>query len=91
MKKTNIQPLGKNVLIEIMTQEEKTQGGIYLPENATQEKPQQGIVVAVGSDDDIFVKKGQSVIYNRYSGTDIKHEGREFVLVKNKDILAIVE
>ncbi len=87
---TKIQPLGKNVLIKVKEQEEKTASGIYLPETASQEKPQQGTVVAVGTDDDITVKEGQEVIYSRYSGTEVTIDDTEYLIVKNSDILAII-
>ncbi len=89
--KTTIQPLGENVLIQAQTQEEQTESGIFLPETATKEKPQQGTVVAVGTDDEIAVKPGQTVIYSRYAGTEVTVDGTDYLIVKNDDILAIVQ
>lgn len=90
MAKVEIQPLGKNVLIEPVKKEEKTESGIFLPENAAQERSQQGKVVAVGESDDIRVKKGQTVLFKEYSDMKVEHEGKEYVVVSSKDILAII-
>ncbi len=88
---TKVKPLGDNVLVEPVKAQEKTDSGIYLPETASQEKPQQGKVVAVGDSDKIKVEKGQTVIYSRYSGTEVTVDGEEYLIVKNGDILAVVE
>lgn len=90
MKKVTIQPLGKNVLIEPQKPEKKTDTGILLPETS-EDRPQQGKVLAIGDSDKITVKAGQTVIYARYGGTEIKVAGEEYLLVKVEDILAIVE
>jgi len=89
--KTKIRPLGENVLIEPEKQEKKTDSGIFLPETASKEKPQQGKVVAAGDGENVAVKKGQKVIYNRYAGTEVELEGKEYLVVKMEDIVAIVE
>jgi chaperonin GroES len=91
MKNVNVRPLGENVLIEPAKKETKTGSGIYLPETASKEKPQQGKVVAVGDDEKITVKKGQKVIYNRYAGTEIEIEDKEYLVVKVEDIVAVIE
>lgn len=91
MAKTSIKPLGENVLIEPLKMGKKTETGIFLPESASEERPQEGKVVAVGESDKIKVKKGQKVIYNRYGGTEVKIEDREYLVVKNEDILAVIE
>lgn len=91
MEKKSVKPLGENVLIELQEAKKKTELGIYLPETASGETPQEGKVIAVGDDKDIKVKKGQIVIYRRYSGTDIELNDKKYVLIKNEDILAIVE
>lgn len=91
MEKVSVLPLGENVLIKPEKIEKKTDSGIYLPQNASQEKPQKGKVVAVGESDKIKVKKGQTVIYKRYSGSDIKISGEEYVIVETDDVLAVVE
>ena len=87
----SIRPLGENVLVKPEKAEKKTETGIYLPESASQEKPQQGKVLAVGESEKIMVKKGQRVIYTRYSGTEIKMDGEECLIVKSEDIIAVVE
>lgn len=91
MKKTNVKPLGENVLVFPEKPEQKTSAGIYLPETASQERPQQGKVIAVGDSDKIKVKKGQHVIFNRYGGTEIKIDGEEYLVTSYKDILAIID
>ncbi len=89
--KTKVQPLGKNILIKVKEQEEKTASGIYLPDTASQEKPQQGTVIAVGTDENISVKSGQEVIYSRYSGTEVTIDDEEYLIVKESDILAVIQ
>lgn len=93
MKK--ITPIGSNVVIKIPKMEAISKGGIVLPETASQEKSQIGTVVAVGESEKINaqIKKGVSVLYEKYSGTEIEIEGEKFVILdaaKNM-ILAIVE
>ena len=90
MSKVNIQPLGENVLIDPAKSDEKTASGIVLP-GASGEKPQEGLVIAIGDDKKIKVKTGQKVIYSKYSGNEIKAGDKEYLLVKNEDILAIVK
>lgn len=91
MSKTNVVPLGENVLVSPEKPEKKTSAGIFLPENASEERPQQGRVIAVGDSEKIKVKKGQTVIYTRYGGSEVKVDGEEFVIVSTKELLAIVE
>ncbi|MDD3497996.1 MAG: co-chaperone GroES [Candidatus Moranbacteria bacterium] len=90
-----IQPLKDNVLISPIKESEKTktEAGIYLPESAEgmNERPQIGKVVEVGESNKIQVKKGQKVIYNKYSGTEIKLDGKDFLIVKSDDILAVIK
>ena len=91
MKKENVQPLGDNVFIEIEKEEkDKTDSGIFLPENASEEKSQAGKVIAVGDSDKIKVKKNQRVIFKEFSGTGIKINGGEYLIVKNEDIMAVI-
>lgn len=92
MPKIPVRPLGENVLIQPMKPEKKTATGIYLPENATEERRQEGRVMALGTSKDIAVKKGERVIFKRYgSSEEIEVAGEQFILVNYKDILAVVE
>jgi chaperonin GroES len=88
---TKIKPLGENVLIKMTQPETKTAAGIYIPESASNEKSQQGTVEAVGQSEKIVVKKGQVVIFKKYGGEEIDVDGKKFVVVKNEDIIAIVD
>jgi chaperonin GroES len=91
MAKLQIQPLGENVLIRIGAKETKTASGLYLPENASGEREQQGTVVAVGSEKAIQVKKGDTVIFKRYgTSEELKVADVDHILLNYKDILAIV-
>jgi len=88
----NIHPLSDRVLIEPAPAEETTASGIIIPDTA-QEKPQRGIVVAVGPgkpDEPTTVKVGDAVLYGKYSGTDLQVEGRDYMIMRESDILAIV-
>ena len=92
-----IKPLADRVLIKMKEGEETTKSGIILASNA-QEKPQIAEVIEVGPgkmiDDKVEamnVKKGDSVIVSKYAGTEVKYEGTEYIIVKQEDILAIVE
>ena len=87
-----IKPLADRVLIEPVAAETKTASGIYIPDTA-KEKPQKGKVVAVGNgkkDHDMTVKVGDTVLYSKYGGTELKHEGNDYLIMKEDDILAIV-
>jgi len=94
---STVQPLGDRVFIKVSASEEKTAGGIYLPDNA-KEKPQVGEIVQVGpgkrNDDGSRqtpeVKIGDKVLYSKYAGTDIKLGTDDYVLLSEKDILAVV-
>jgi chaperonin GroES len=86
-----IKPLGDRVLLKVAESEQKTAGGIYIPQTA-QEKTQEGIVLAVGDDKDaIQVKVKDHVIYDKYAGTTIQVEGEDQLVVKMSDILAVIE
>ena len=92
MSKLNIKPLADRVLIEPLEAETKTASGIIIPDTA-KEKPQKGNVVAVGDgtkDNPVTVKIGQTVLYGKYSGTELKFEGKDLLIMKESDILAIV-
>lgn len=87
MAKINIQPLGTRVLIKPLVQESKTTSGLYLPETA-KEKPQTGEVVAVGEDESIVLKPKDKVLFAKYSGTEFKYEGVDYLLLESNDVLA---
>ena len=96
--KLNLKPLGDRVVVEPVEKEERTASGIILPETA-KEKPQEGEILAVGPgrrDDDgklipMDVKKGDIVLYAKYAGTEVKIEGTKYLILKEGDVLAIVE
>lgn len=85
-----VKPLKNKVLIKPKGESEKTKGGIYIPDSA-KEKTQEGKVIAVGDGDEVSVKPGDTVVYESYSGTEIKVSGEKYLIVKGKDILAIIE
>ena len=91
MKKETIRPLGENVLVKVLKEDAKTKSGIVLPDTANAEKPQEGKIIAIGDDKKIKVKKGQKIIFTKYSGTEIKIDSEEYLILKNEDILAVVE
>lgn len=94
---STVKPLGDRVFIKVSASEEKTAGGILLPDTA-KEKPQIGEIVAVGpgkrNDDgsrsEVEVKAGDKVLYSKYAGTDVKLGSEDYVLLSEKDILAVV-
>lgn len=88
-KSIGVEPLGEYVLIEPMKVQSKTAAGIVLPDTS-EEKPQEGKVMAIGPDKKIKVKPGQKVIYSKYSGSEFKVKDVEYLLVKNEDVLAVV-
>ena len=88
----NIKPLADRVLVEPLQAETKTASGIIIPDNA-KEKSQKGTVVAVGKgtkDEPTTVKVGDSVLYGKYAGTELKLEGTDYLIMRESDILAIV-
>ena len=92
MNKLGIKPLADRVLIEPAAAETKTSSGIIIPDTA-KEKPQKGNVVAVGAgtkDNPITVSVGDSILYGKYAGTELQHEGKDYLIMKENDILAIV-
>jgi chaperonin GroES len=92
MKKINIKPLADRVIVQQAKAETKTASGLYIPDSA-KEKPQQGKVVAVGKgkkDHDMTVKIGDLVLYGKYSGSELKHEGSDYLIMREEDILAII-
>jgi chaperonin GroES len=87
-----IKPLGTRVLVEVEEAENKTASGIIIPDSA-KEKPQKGKVVAVGNgtkDEPMEVKVGDSVLYGKYSGTELNHDDKDYLMLNQSDILAIV-
>ena len=87
-----IKPLADRVLIEPAAAETQTSSGLYIPDTA-KEKPQKGIVVAVGpgtKEDPVTLSVGDTVLYGKYAGTELQHDGKDFLIMKENDILAIV-
>ena len=87
-----LRPLNDRVLVLRIEEDEKTSGGIIIPDTA-KEKPQRGTVVAVGNgtkDNPITVSVGDQVLYGKYAGTELQHEGVDYLIMKESDILAIV-
>ncbi len=92
MAKINFKPLADRVLVEPSAAEEKTSSGIIIPDTA-KEKPQKGKIVAVGNgtkDEKITVKVGETVLYGKYSGTEIHIDGTDYLIMKESDIFGIV-
>ena len=90
--KMKIKPLADRVLVEPAQAESTTASGIIIPDTA-QEKPQKGTITAVGSgkkDEAMTVKVGDTILYGKYSGTELKFEGKEYLIMKESDILAII-
>jgi chaperonin GroES len=90
-KKLNVTPLHDRVIVKPAAAEEKTAGGIIIPDTA-KEKPQKGSVVAVGAgkkDEPLTVKVGDTVLYGKYAGTEIQIEGEDLLIMRESDILAI--
>ncbi len=84
-----LQPLGTRVLVKPLEQESRTAGGLYLPETA-KEKPQQGLVVAIGEDETIKVKPNDKVLFAKYTGTEVRLDGGDHLILEANDILARV-
>ena len=91
-KKVNVTPLHDRVIVKADAAEEKTSGGIIIPDTA-KEKPQRGTVIAAGpgkKDEPVTVKAGNTVLYGKYAGTEIQIDGEDFLIMRESDILAIV-
>ncbi len=87
-----IKPLGDRVLIKQLEGEEKTASGLYIPDSA-KEKPQEAEVISVGpgtKDVEMTLTAGDKVLYGKYAGTEIKHNGEDFIIIKESDILAVI-
>ena len=92
MSEVKIKPLGQRVLVEPHKAEDKTATGIIIPDSA-QEKPQRGVVVAVGvgnKDEKPVLKVGDTILYGKYTGTEITYEDNDYLILDQSDILAIV-
>ncbi|HXP51777.1 MAG TPA: co-chaperone GroES [Bacteroidia bacterium] len=93
-KKVNFVPQGDRVLVEAAEAESKTTGGIIIPDTA-KEKPQKGVVVAVGpgkkKDEPVTLKVGDKVLYGKYSGTEIGIDGKEYLIMRQDDVLGYFE
>ncbi len=95
--KTTVRPLGDRVLVQRTEAEEKTSGGILLPESA-KEKPKEGKIIAVGDGKQLddgkrttfSVKKGDQILFSSYAGTEIKVDGEEYLIMREDDILGII-
>ena len=89
----NIKPLADRVLVEPAAAEEKTVGGIIIPDTA-KEKPLHGTIVAAGKgtkDEEMILKAGDEVLYGKYSGTELEYEGTKYLMMRQSDVLAIIE
>lgn len=95
--KVNIRPLGDRVLVQRVEAEEKTAGGILLPESA-KEKPKEGVIVSLGEGrmldngerSSFAVKKGDRVLFSSYAGTEVKYQGEDYLIMGENDILAVI-
>jgi chaperonin GroES len=93
----NLKPLADRVIVKALEAEEKTAGGIIIPDNA-KEKPQKGEIVAVGpgkiADNgqkiDMALKKGDTVLYGKYSGTEVTVDGNDYLILRESDVLAVL-
>lgn len=95
----NIKPLSNHILIEPIKEEQISKSGIFLPDTVQKEKPEQGLVIAVGdgkkTDDGkivpVSVRSGQKVLFTKYGPSEIKLDGKEYLIAREEDILAIIE
>ncbi|MGO1244151.1 MAG: co-chaperone GroES [Sphingobacterium sp.] len=88
----NIKPIGDRVVVEAAPAEEKTASGLYIPDTA-KEKPSQGVVVAVGTgkpEEPLTVQVGDKILYGKYAGTEITYEGKEYLIMRETDIYAVL-
>lgn len=98
MEKVAVRPLHDRLLVERLPEEEKTAGGLYIPDTA-KEKPQQGRVISVGNgrvtEDGktlaLEVKVGDKVLFSKYSGTELKLNGREYLMIREDDVLGVIQ
>ncbi len=91
-KKVNVTPLHDRVIVKAAAAEEKTAGGIIIPDTA-KEKPQKGKIIAIGEglkDKPVTVEVGDNVLYGKYAGTEITLDGKEYLIMRNSDIFGII-
>ena len=94
----NLKPLGDKVIVEVLGAQDKTRGGLYVPDSA-QEKPQEAKVLAVGSGKVMpngkvappEIKEGDKVLFGKYSGSEIKIDGKEYLIINQDDVLAVIK
>ena len=94
-----LKPLADHIIVEAVVKEEKTSSGIYLPDTAAKEKPQTGKVIAIGKGKVLEngtrvepeVKVGEVVVFAKYSGTEVKVDEKEYLILSERDILAVIE
>jgi chaperonin GroES len=92
MSNVSIKPLADRVLVEPAAAETKTASGLFIPDTA-KEKPQKGVIIAVGAgkkDEPITVKVGDNVLYGKYAGTEISVDGKEYLIMRESDIFAVL-
>ena len=88
-----IKPLADRVLVEAQEAETKTASGLFIPDSA-KEKPQQGVIIAVGNgkkDEPMELKPGDKVMYGKYSGTEVSFEGKDYLIMRQSDVIAVIE
>ena len=93
-----LKPLGDRIVVKVLDREEKTKGGLFLPDTA-KEKPTEGEVMAVGTGkvldngqkQPVELKVGDRIIFSKYAGTEVKLDGEDFVIFSERDVLAIIE
>ena len=88
-----IKPLADRVLVQAEEAETKTASGLFIPDSA-KEKPQQGVIIAVGSgkkDEPMELKVGDKVMYGKYSGTEVSFEGKDYLIMRQSDVIAVIE
>lgn len=85
-----VRPLGDRVLIKMVEEQQRTQSGIYIPDTA-KDKPQTGLVVAVGDGEEVKVKEGERILFAKFAGTEIKIDNVEHLILSADDILAVVD
>ncbi len=87
-----IKPLADRVLVEAQEAETKTASGLFIPDSA-KEKPQQGVIIAVGngkSDEPMELKPGDKVMYGKYAGTEVSYEGKDYLIMRQSDVIAVI-